>query len=366
LTLPPTMTTMAMILVLMSLLLLILPNHSFHFTNIRSISKSTSSIGTSTTTTTLFAQLSSLPRGISPFESKSTTLPQEFRSAATKAWNAAVSSATSNSCWEIEFPPLLFQGKSQFDDFDNISELNLNRDWCIEWLPSITKTASSSNTWLVLPDAKECEIAKEEWQGQRYRDAAKFTTIEEATKYYCANTSGGSSNTYTKPWGATVSDGMKQLFAKDAVPASDELMEAPSLHLVCQPGNGGPVEDWINVEQIHNNNNDCPTIIVNGALDKVRDGYYPAVFFPALAQTTNRFYAKPNQVQTLFYLRPLSDKGAYGWLFRVYPEPWQVISQTVVEKNPDKKMVQDQVVYTSDERPSFATALQKIQEAVAV
>lgn len=60
------------------------------------------------------------------------------------------------------------------------------------------------------------------------------------------------------------------------------------------------MEDWINVEQIHDNNADGSTIIVNGALDKVRDGYYPAVFFPALAQTTKRFYAKPNKYKPCF------------------------------------------------------------------
>lgn len=81
-----------------------------------------------------------------------------------------------------------------------------------------------------------------------------------------------------------------------------------------------------------------------------------------MAQTTKRFYALPEKVQSLFYLRPLSDKGAYGWLYRVYPEPWQVISQTVVEKN-NKKMVQEELVYSSEERPSFTTALQKLQQA---
>lgn len=197
--------------------------HSFIYPITLNSSGRRSFLATTISATT--KNLSSLPRGISPFESKSDTLPQEFRSIATRAWNAAFK-AGGGKCWEIEFPPLLFQGKSQFDDFDNISELNLNRDWCVEWLPTLSSTSSS--TWLVLPDAKECEIAKNEWQGQRYRDAAKFTTIEDVTKFYDGD--GG----YTKPWGATLSDGMKNLLQSDADPASDDLTTetAPSLHLV--------------------------------------------------------------------------------------------------------------------------------------
>lgn len=103
-------------------------------------------------------------------------------------------------------------------------------------------------------------------------------------------------------------------------------------------------------------------MIVNGALDKVRDGYYPGIFFPALAATVDRFY---KNFESIFYLRPLSDKGCYGWVYRVYPEPWQVILQTK-KMDKDKVVVEDTVVYTSDTRPSFALALEKmVQEATS-
>jgi len=58
-------------------------------------------------------------------------------------------------------------------------------------------------------------------------------------------------------------------------------------------------------------------VIINGALDKLRGGYYPAVFFPKLAASVDRFFKK---FESVFYLKPLCDKGAYGWLYRVYPE----------------------------------------------
>ena len=89
------------------------------------------------------------------------------------------------------------------------------------------------------------------------------------------------------------------------------------MNLVIQPGNGGPVEDWINCEKISDASPETVMVIVNGALDKVRDGYYPGVFFPKLATTVDRFY---KNFESAFYLKPISDKGVYGWLYRVYPE----------------------------------------------
>jgi hypothetical protein len=123
------------------------------------------------------------------------------------------------------------------------------------------------------------------------------------------------------------------------------------------------VEDWVNCETLHKNSGDSSiTLIVNGALDKVRDGYYPGIVFPKLAATVDRFY---KSFESIFYLRPLSDKGCYGWLYRVYPEPWQVVLQTVKEKGNNQKVVEGKVVYTSDSRPTFATALQKLVQGAA-
>ena len=93
-----------------------------------------------------------------------------------------------------------------------------------------------------------------------------------------------------------------------------------------QPGNGGPVEDWVNCKKMSVARSDTPVVIINGALDKVRGGFYPAVFFPKLAKTVDRFY---NKFESVFYVKPVSDKGVYGWLYRVYPEPWQVVWEDV-------------------------------------
>ena len=117
------------------------------------------------------SSLSPIPKGISPFEksmSKSIDIQAEFRKTAKRAIDAALSDDLKKI--EIEFPPLLggSQSKSQFDDFDNIQELDKNKDWTMNLAPMFLgeNDYQKGKTWLIFPDLKECEIAKKEWAGQ--------------------------------------------------------------------------------------------------------------------------------------------------------------------------------------------------------
>ena len=96
----------------------------------------------------------------------------------------------------------------------------------------------------------------------------------------------------------------------------------------------------------------------------MRDGYYPAVFFPALAATTPYY----NDFEPVFFLKPLSDKGLYGWLYRVYPEPWQVVLQTPksVQRGSETVMtVENVVALVSNKRPSYQEAVQAMLKTAA-
>jgi hypothetical protein len=348
-------------------------------------------------------QLSSLPKDISPFEksaSKGRDVQGEFRKMAETALNRALLDGKVQL--EIEFPPLLGgdKSKSQFDDFDNVQELNMNRDWCVQLLPTLGISAAlkatkgtSGNTnsiWFILPDLKEVELCKEEWKGQRYQQAATYTSIEAVAAHYCGNSktkSDEAAEGYSTPWGATFASVVNNLLKgggvdgasggggggsgllgdQDALDSLDDT--SACLHLVCQPGNGGPVEDWINVKVLHENSaskiggtQTIPTCIVNGALDKVRDGYYAPFIFPKLAKTFD-FYRSFEQV---FFLKPVSDKSVYGWLFRVYPEPWQVVLQQPV-RNPktDALVVEDTVALVSDTRPTYSQCVQALVSTAA-
>jgi len=341
-------------------------------------SSSLNVFGKSTSTAGQASSLSPLPRGISPFEkslSKNIDIQAEFRKRAKLGIDAALSDGVKRI--EIEFPPLLggSQSKSQFDDFDNIQELDKNKDWTMLLAPTFLgeKIYQGGKTWLIFPDLKECEIAKEEWAGQRYREAT-FTTIEAVTNYVATGINGGEGvDGYDAPWGSSLMSGISKMMGGDdgdagllgdqsaLDPIIDGKNSPATLWLVIQPGNGGPVEDWVNCEKMSNAQPDTPVVIINGALDKVKGGFYPAFVFPKLAATVDRFYKK---FDAGFYLKPFSDKGVYGWLYRVYPEPWQVVYENVkpgkIEGNPEVDYI---IVNVLDEKPSYADVISMLVKA---
>lgn len=222
---------------------------------------------------------------------------------------------------EIEFPPLLGgdNSKSQFDDFDNIQELDKNKDWTMQLAPTFLgdREYQKGRVWMIFPDLKECELAKAEWAGQRYQEAT-FTTIQAVTNYLATGANGNGNGGYDAPWGENLMSGLsKMIGGKDGdagllgdQASLDPLVEGENspakLWLVIQPGNGGPVEDWVNCEKMALSSPDTTMVVINGALDKVRGGFYPAVFFPKLAATVDRFWKK---FDPAFYLKPFSDKG---------------------------------------------------------
>ena len=387
-------------------------------------SSSTSTFGhryvkhSSVSTTTLF--LTPLPKDISPFDktaSKGRDIQGDLRKLATTAFeNALCDNQNDNKpmLLELEFPPLIGgeQSKTQFDDFDSktnfwerslfpcdsftrsrlgilttlvsffflstedVQELNQNQNWCVQWLPTLANLdwnqGKEKDIWFVLPDTKEVELCKEEWKGDLYRQSARFSSIESVAQHYFG-ADNNEEEGYSKPWGATFANAFNQLVKGDDSEEStstgllgderalDSLEESSaSLHLVCQPGNGGPVEDWINVKKFHEQaGSSTPTIVVNGALDKVRDGYYAPFIFPALAKTFD-FY---KSFEPLVFLKPVSDKGLYGWLFKVYGEPWQVYLQkpSTIEKGGQTYLeVEDVVALVSESRPSYQECIQAL------
>jgi hypothetical protein len=226
------------------------------------------------TSTSLFA--SKLPSGISPFEkslARGLDIQGSFRKIAGPAIDRAVRDGRTQI--EVEFPPLVGgdKSKTQFDDFDNVQELNANRDWSVQLAPNLSTNNNKISLWLVLPDDKECELAKTEWGGgQIFRRAAKFTSIRAAVLQVAGESQ------YSKAWGSAIASTVDKLTGGDGILADSSTLdnleddkEKQLLYLVCQPGNGGPVEDWINVERLAKVNPDAITLVVNGALDKVRN-----------------------------------------------------------------------------------------------
>ncbi|KAL3811318.1 hypothetical protein ACHAXA_005404 [Cyclostephanos tholiformis] len=332
-----------------------------------------SSLSSSSSSSSSSPPLSPIPRGISPFEktiSRNMNVQADFRRIAKYALDSALRDGITKI--EIEFPPLIGGGggrksKSQFDDFDNVQELDGNMEWTMSLAPMFMDDAAYRNgkTWLIFPDLKECELAKGEWTGRRYREAT-FTTIEAATNHFLGDAA------YDAPWGSNLVSGISKLMGGadgDAGLLGDRASLDPiisgenypaTLYLVIQPGNGGPVEDWVNCEKMSKASPNTPMVIINGALDKVRGGYYPAIFFPKLARTVDGFY---NKFDSVFYLKPFSDKGAYGWLYRVYPEPWQVVWEDVKPGKDGNPEVNYVTVGVLDKRPTYADVISLLVKA---
>jgi hypothetical protein len=81
-------------------------------------------------------------------------------------------------------------------------------------------------------------------------------------------------------------------------------------------------------------------ILFNAELDRLRNGYYPALFYPKMAKLSKEFIPL---VEAAYYLHNFKGAGG-GALFRAYPGPWQVLLRLQEGMK---------VVHTQEERPSL-------------
>jgi len=65
-------------------------------------------------------------------------------------------------------------------------------------------------------------------------------------------------------------------------------------------------------------------VVINGALDRLRSGYYPALFYPKLTAVTKALYSK---AESVFFLQPVACSGDRfrGYVSREYPGDYQVV-----------------------------------------
>jgi hypothetical protein len=203
---------------------------------------------------------------------------------------------------EVEFPPLL-ETKTQFDDFSNVEVLDANRDFGVQLAlePEVRKTAADDSLWLCFADEGEADLAKEAWPGAMY-SAATSTYIAAAVKAV--------GNEPLMPMGSSALGAAQMLGnmfgGKPSSPPPSAPAPPPALQLVVQPGDGGPMEDWLNMERLRVNG--TPMLCLNGALDKVISGYYSNFLNPKLGECAERFFSQFDQV---YYLKPIGS--GRGW-----------------------------------------------------
>lgn len=187
---------------------------------------------------------------------------------------------------EVEFPPLI-ETKTQFDDFSNVEELDANRDFGVQLAlePEIVSVAPGEKLWLCFADDGEAKLAREAWPGKRYA---------EATQTSIAGAIGMVGREALRPLGSSAADAAGSFAAMLGLASKPPPPPPPAppaeLHLVVQPGNGGPMEDWLNLEILRHPG--TPMVCLNGALDKVTSGYYSDLLNPKLGECAARFFSQ--------------------------------------------------------------------------
>lgn len=217
---------------------------------------------------------------------------------------------------EVEFPPL--PDKSQFEDYSNIEELDANRDWAMQFAPSFSNDMQGK-LWLCFGDSDEAALALEAWPGSIYRQPS-VTSITAA----CTRLGSDPQLPLFSGPAKAVAGALRQATGgsdQDPQGSWGEDCDPPQMIIAVQPGNCGPMEDWLNLELLQTPN--CPLVVVNGALTKATNGYYPAVFFPKLDACASRFLTR---FHSAYHLQPIvwGGGGGLGWLFHKFPEPWQL------------------------------------------
>jgi hypothetical protein len=191
---------------------------------------------------------------------------------------------------EIEFLP------NRKNDISVVETLDTSRDFVRQFVNSFKEYGK--NLWLIFPDNKELQIARKKFGDNTF---FTMTSIEGSMK-------------------------------------SRQDIEIPKLCIAITPGFN--IEEWINLANWDTNK--CPLLVINGNLDRLRQGYYPGIFYPNLAKVSTNFYK--NAVQ-IFFIQPVSVSGDRfaGYTARVYPDDWETLikSDTNYEvikssKNQDK------------------------------
>lgn len=177
---------------------------------------------------------------------------------------------------EVEFPA------NRKNDLSLGETLDTNRQFTRQFANAFE--SYGKDLWILFPDKKECFLAREKW-GEDL------------------------------PFTMTSIEGLLE-----NNPAS-----IPGLMMIVNPGFS--VDEWINIPKLDRG---VPMIIINGNLDRLRNGYYPWFIYPALTKVTKEFYSKA--VQAVF-LSPIAVGGSRlgAWLTRVYPGKWEVLVKGATE-----------------------------------
>ena len=175
------------------------------------------------------------------------------------------------------------------NDLSVAETLDITRAFTGEFIKPFVATYGN-DLWLLFPERSEQQLALKAWGLSGDRAPITVTCIKDALGY----------------------------LKKDGAAASTPM---PRLMIAVSPGFN--IDEYINLAEIGSKMApDCPLLIINGQLDRIRNGYYPSLFYPGLAKTVP-FYSSFSYI---FWLANLSFDGNRfaGWISKTFDTEFEV------------------------------------------
>lgn len=246
------------------------------------------------------------------------TFPSDYPTAVRQAQAATLAALEGgHKLIEVEFPTSSLQGVS--GDAEGANEMTYSMGFLRQFCRAFQQNAAT--TRIFFPDKQEMEVAKT-GKGIEEEGGAVFDVTKFQLDYL------------TTPSGfLDIGIDYNKTDITTRACQSDELFIIAYPHF--------NVNEIIAVDELHQKVAKAagsPIIVFNGELDRIRSGYYPPFVYPKLGRLAKSFIP---HFEPAYYIH--NFKGSRGGvLFRVYPEPWQVLS-----RRGDKL----QLVHTQDTMP---------------
>lgn len=237
--------------------------------------------------------------------------PQDYNQAVRQA-QAAVQAALADGATllEVEFPTASLA--SVAGDAEGANEMTYSLGFLRQFMRIFQQQADT--TRIFFPDPKELQVAL---KGKGMDPAAGSWTLDPVFE--------GSSFQFgylMKPnpfldMGITIG----KINAEDQLNGREQMLVMAYPHFNPQ--------EMLEVAALHtalvgSGRGATPIITFNAEIDRIRTGYYPPLFYPAIGKIAQNFIPK---FTTAYYVK--NFKGATGGaIFRCYPGPYQIYSRT--------------------------------------
>lgn len=222
---------------------------------------------------------------------------------------------------EVEFPSTTLS--SSPGDGEGQNEMNASMEYLKQFLGGFRSRAAT--TRIFFPDNVELAVAQ---RGQTMDPAAGRKALDPQF---------GDDSTFQLGY-LTEQNAAWAVFGfyKSAFDPIKMAKDTDELFVVAYPS-FNPREELTAVYELHDKvakAKGMPIIIFNGELDRVRGGYYPAVFFPEIAKFGRDLLPL---MTSAYYIHNFKGPRP-ATLFRCYPGPWQLLRRNPLDDSDLKEV----------------------------